>query len=173
MFPSSVRVASRRLLVDLVMVFLDSLRRGLPRRRGASIEVLPHVVNFLTSGAGDLLYWRINVALHTPITVGRIVGRVITAAKPNGPLHEIVRKALEGELVEREDVLALTEVIESATVDVLNDITDVNSAALNLPVGDAIRITLEPRFLSARKALQKVLLTYLLTGTDLELPIPR
>ena len=160
MFPSSVRVASRRLLVDLVMVFLDALRKGLPRRRGASIEFLPHVADTFMAGTGDLLYWRINVALHTPFTVGRIVGRVITAAKPNGPLHEIVGKAIEGEVIEREDVLALTEVIESATVDVLNDIADVNSAAasLRLPVRDAISLTLEPRFRVARKAVQKVLL---------------
>jgi len=160
MFPSSVRVASRRLLVDLVMVFLDTLRKGLPRRRGASIEVLPHVVDTFMAGAGDVLFWRINAALHTPVTVGRIVGRVITAAKPNGPLHEIVEKALEGDRIKREDVLALTEVIESATVDVLNDIADVNSAAasLRLPVSDAISLTLEPRFRAARKAVQKVLL---------------
>lgn len=157
--PSAVRVASRRLLIDLVRVFLDALRRGPERKRRAFIEVLPHAVETLALSAGELLTWRVNVALHTPVTVGKIVGRVMTAAKPGGPLYEIVEKAFEGEKIEKEDVLEITKVIESATVDVLNDITDVNSAAaaLRLPVNDAIRLTIEPRLRFARRAIQEVL----------------
>ncbi len=104
----------------------------------------------------EVLAWRINVALHTPATVGKIVGRVMQASKPNGPLREIVEKVIEGEPIDKGDVLSLTKVVEHATVDVLNDIADVNSAAasLRLPVDDAIRLTIAPKLRFARKAVE-------------------
>lgn len=159
MRPSASRVASRRLLVDVVMVFLDALRRNLPRTRRAFVDVVPPAVDALASGALDLLAWRINIALHTPATVGKVVVRVMDAAKPNGPIREVVTKVVGGDAVDRDDVEALVDVLEGATVDVLNDITDVQSAAaaLRMPVDDAIRITLKPRVDAARSLVQGAL----------------
>ena len=157
--PSASRVASRRLLIDVVMVFLDALRRNLPRNRRAFVDVVPPVMDALATGAFDVLFWRVNAALHTPITVGKVVGRVMSAAKPNGPLREVVTKVVGGDRIDRADVDALVDVLEGATVDVLNDITDVQSAAaaMRMPVDEAIRMTLKPRLEAARKTVQAAL----------------
>jgi len=159
MSPSASRVASRRLLVDVVMVFLDALRRNLPRGRRAFVDVIPPAVDAFASGAFDVIIWRINAALHTPTVVGKIVGRVMSAAKPNGPLREVVTKVVDGDRIDRDDVDDLVDVLEGATVDVLNDITDVQSAAaaLRMPVDQAIRITLRPKVDAARDAVQGAL----------------
>ena len=159
MRPSATRVASRRLLVDVVMVFLDALRRNLPRSRRAFIDVVPPAVDAFASGGLDFLMWRVNVALHSPIVASKVVGRVMSAAKPNGPLREVVTKVVEGDRIDRDDVDALVDVLEGATVDVLNDITDVQSAAaaLRMPVDQAIRITLKPRLDAARSTVQGAL----------------
>jgi len=157
--PSASRVASRRLLVDVIMVFLDALRRNMPRSRRAVVDVIPPVVDAFASGTLDMLTWRVNVALHTPMTVSKVVLRVMDAAKPNGPIREVVEKVVEGDRIERDDVDALVNVIEGATVDVLNDITDVRAAAqaLKMPVDDAIRLTLGPKVRAARNAVQSAL----------------
>lgn len=157
--PSASRVASRRLLVDVVMVFLDALRRNPPRSRRAFVDVVPPAVEAFASGTMDLLVWRVNAALHTPTVVGKVVGRVMSAAKPNGPLREVATKVVGGDRIDRDDVNALVDVIEGATVDVLNDITDVQSAAaaLRMPVDQAIRITLRPRLDAARSTVRGAL----------------
>ncbi|NBR00724.1 MAG: hypothetical protein EBT79_12730 [Actinobacteria bacterium] len=157
--PSASRVASRRLLVDVVMVFLDALRRNLPHTRRAFDAFIPHTVEFASSGALELLTWRINLALHTPATVSKIVVRLLNAAKPDGALRGIVGKVVDGERIDRQDVDALVDVLEGATVDVLNDIADVRSAAeaMRIPVDDAIRMTLGPKVNAARSAVQGAL----------------
>ena len=159
MRPSATRVASRRLLVDVVMVFLDALRRSLSRTRRAFVEAIPPAVDAFASGGLDFLMWRLNAALHSPIVASKVVGRVMSAAKPNGPLREVVTKVVEGDRIDRDDVDALVDVLEGATVDVLNDITDVQSAAaaLRMPVDQAIRITLKPRLDAARSTVQGAL----------------
>lgn len=157
--PSATRVASRRLLVDVVMVFLDALRRNLPRSRRAFIDVVPPAVDAFASGGFDFLMWRVNVALHSPIVASKVVGRVVSAAKSDGPIREVVTKVIDGDRIDRDDVNALVDVLEGATVDVLNDITDVQSAAaaLRMPVDQAIRITLKPRLDAARSTVQGAL----------------
>lgn len=152
------RIASRRLLVDVIMVFLNALRQGHPGHR-AFIEHIPHVLDTAASATLDLMTWRVNLALHTPAVVGKIVGRMVNAAKPNGPLHDIISNVVSGNSVRRTEVNAFLDVLESATVDVLEDITDVRSAAaaLQMPVSDAIRITLDPKFYIARNAVQGAL----------------
>ena len=157
--PSASRVASRRLLVDVVMVFLDALRRNMPRGRRAFDAIIPQAVDMAASGTLELLTWRVNIALHTPTTVGKVVVRLMDAAKPEGAIREVVGKVVEGDRIEREDVDALVDVLEGATVDVLNDITDVRSAAeaLKMPVDDAIRLSLGPKVRAARNAVQAAL----------------
>lgn len=156
MRPSSSRVASRRLLIDLIMVFFDALRRNMPRR--AFVDVLPPVVDAM-AGTWDILAWRINVALHTPAVVGKVVGRVMSAAKQNGPLRDLVDKVVSGEPLEFADANALVNVIEDATFDVLNDITDVRSAAVALRMSpkEAYAVALQPKLNAARNAIQDAL----------------
>jgi len=157
--PSASRVASRRLLVDVIMVFFDALRRNMPRSLRAFDAVIPQAVEMAASGTLEFLAWRVNVALHTPMTVSKVAVRVLNAAKPNGPIREVVEKVVDGDRIGREDVDALVDVLEGATVDVLNDITDVRSAAeaLKMPVDDAIRLTLGPKVKAARNAVQSAL----------------
>lgn len=157
MRPSSSRVASRRLLIDLILVFLDALSRNMPRRR-AFVDVLPPVVDAM-AGTWDILAWRINVALHTPAVVGKVVGRVMSAAKQNGPLRDLVDKVVSGEPLEFADANALVNVIEDATFDVLNDITDVRSAAVALRMSpkEAYAVALQPKLDAARNAIQTAL----------------
>lgn len=156
MRPSSSRVASRRLLIDLIMVFFDALRRNMPRR--AFVDVLPPVVDAM-AGTWDILAWRINVALHTPAVVGKVVGRVMGAAKQNGPLRDLVDKVVSGEPIAFADANALVNVIEDATFDVLNDITDVRSAAVALRMSpkEAYAVALQPKLNAARNAIQDAL----------------
>jgi len=156
MRPSSSRVASRRLLLDLIMVFFDALSRNMPRR--AYVDVLPPMVDAM-AGTWDILAWRINVALHTPAVAGKVVGRVISAAKQNGPLRDLVGKVVSGEPIEFADANALINVIENATFDVLNDITDVRSAtvALRMSPKEAFSIALQPKLNAARNAIQDAL----------------
>jgi len=153
MRPSVSRVASRRLLIDLIMVFFDALSRNLSRR--AYVDVLPPMVDAM-AGTWDILAWRINVALHTPSVAGKVVGRVISATKQNGPLRELVEKVVSGESIDFDDADALVNVIEDATFDVLNDITDVRAAAVALRMSpkEAYSIALQPKLEAARNAIQ-------------------
>lgn len=153
------RVASRRILSDVVAVFLDALRRGTPPTRRAFVDLIPPALDTFAMGAGESIAWRINVALHTPTTVGKVVVRIMAAARSDGPIRGVVQKVVGGDRVGRADVDALVDVIEGATVDVLNDITDVRAAAeaLRMPVDDAIRLTLGPKIRAARSAVQAAL----------------
>jgi hypothetical protein len=153
------RVASRRILSDVVAVFFDALRWGAPTARRAFIELIPPAIDTFTLGAAETIAWRINASLHMPTTVGRVAVRVMAAARSDGALRKVVEKVVAGDQVERRDVDALVDVLEGATVDVLNDITDVRSAAeaMRMPVDDAIRLTLRPRVSAARNAVQAAL----------------
>lgn len=157
--PIASRVASRRILSDVVAVFLDALRRGAPTTRRAFVDLIPPALDTFAMGAGESIAWRINAALHTPTTVGKVVVRIMAAARSDGPIRGVVQKVVGGDRVGRGDVDALVDVIEGATVDVLNDITDVRAAAeaLRMPVDDAIRLTLGPKISAARNAVQAAL----------------
>jgi hypothetical protein len=129
------------------MMFLDILRRTFHRRRRAFLDVFPPAMDTIASSTLDMLLWRINVALHTPTTVGKVVSCVMDAAKPHGSFREIVTKMIEGDALDINDANVFVDVFEKAITDVLNDLIDVQSAsaALRMPVNDVIRIALNPK----------------------------
>lgn len=158
MKPSSSRVASRFALLEIVRVFLDALRRP-PTRRLAFIDVIPSGVEAFASGTFEFLVWRINAALHTPVVAGKVANRIVSAMRQDGPVRDVFEKIIEGEPIEDEDLERIVGVLENTTVDVLENITDVRSAAaaLQMPVDDAIHLVLKPKIDAARDAVHSAL----------------
>lgn len=159
MTPSTQRVVLRHTLTDAVQAFVGAILRGTPvRRRTAFVDAIPTVVDVATAGTFDLLTWRINAALHTPATVGKIVNHAIAAAGSNGPMRDVVSKILSGQPLTESDSGALSDVIERATVDVLDGMSGIENTAeyLRVPVTDAVRMALKPGLDAARDAVRAV-----------------
>lgn len=153
--PSAPRVASRHLLLEIVSAFLKALRSPNPRR--AFDAVIPTMVE-LASGSLDFLVWRINAALHAPGTAGRVSARLLGAVRSGGPVGRAVEKVVAGDPLNESDVDKLMGVVEGTVIDVLSDIGDVRAAAeaLKLPVDDAVRLVVGPKFDSARETVKSI-----------------